>query len=65
MDTTADSRLLDVAGLEVFYGDELIGTVFDTEPLSFEHAPTSRLNARRPPCSRCCKPWLATRPVPT
>jgi len=26
--------------LDVFYGDELIGTVFDTEPLSFEYTPT-------------------------
>ncbi|HRH29045.1 MAG TPA: HipA N-terminal domain-containing protein, partial [Aquabacterium sp.] len=26
--------------LDVFYGEELIGTVFDTEPLSFEYAPT-------------------------
>lgn len=25
--------------LDVFYGEELIGTVFDTEPLSFEYAP--------------------------
>jgi serine/threonine-protein kinase HipA len=27
-----------VTALDVFYGDELIGTVFDTEPLSFEYA---------------------------
>lgn len=26
--------------LDVFYGEALIGAVFDTEPLSFEHAPT-------------------------
>lgn len=26
--------------LDVFYAEELIGTVFDTEPLSFEYAPT-------------------------
>src|SRR3990167_1190560 len=26
--------------LDVFYGEELIGTVFDTEPLTFEYAPT-------------------------
>jgi serine/threonine-protein kinase HipA len=29
-----------VTALDVFYGKELIGTVFDTEPLSFEYAPT-------------------------
>lgn len=28
-----------VTALDVFYGEELIGTVFDTEPLSFEYAP--------------------------
>lgn len=38
------------SALDVFYGEELIGTVFDTEPLSFEYAPTwlSRLDPSRP-----------------
>jgi hypothetical protein len=29
-----------VTALNAFYGDGLLGTVFDTEPLSFEYAPT-------------------------
>lgn len=37
--------------LDVFYGEELIGTVFDTEPLTFEYAPSSRLSARHSPTS--------------
>lgn len=35
--------------LDVFYGEELIGTAFDTEPLTFEYAPTWL--ARRQPSS--------------
>lgn len=31
--------MLPVHALDVFYGDDRIGTVFDTEPLSFQYAP--------------------------
>ena len=30
--------MTETAALDVFYGEDLIGTVFDTEPLSFEYA---------------------------